>query len=134
MVNEAGHKKEYDRKRYLSLRDLVKIRTRHYTKLHPESQAIYQAIQRCHNPNAQAYKWYGARGIKCFFTTGKELIDDIGKRPSVKHSLDRINNDGHYEQGNVRWATKKEQCFNSRAIHIPRSRQTGRFICLKQSI
>jgi len=41
-------------------------------------------------------------------------LDHLGKRPTVRHSLDRINNDGHYELGNVRWATKKEQRANRR--------------------
>jgi hypothetical protein len=38
----------------------------------------------------------------------------MGKRPSVDHSIERINNDGDYEPGNCKWATKKEQALNTR--------------------
>lgn len=41
------------------------------------------------------------------------FLRDVGPRPSMKHSLDRFpNNDGHYEPGNVRWATRAEQQTN----------------------
>ncbi len=42
------------------------------------------------------------------------FLAHIGRRPSPSHSLDRINNDGNYEPGNVRWATKREQGLNRR--------------------
>lgn len=74
-------------------------------------------IQRCHDPNSQRYPLYGARGIEVcprWRTSFVAFLQDVGERPSPKHSLDRINNGGDYEPGNVRWATKKEQMRNMR--------------------
>lgn len=71
-------------------------------------------LQRCRNPNNHAYAGYGGRGIRCYFTTAEEIIGDIGRRPNNMYSIDRIDNNGHYERGNVRWATKKQQAANRR--------------------
>jgi len=71
---------------------------------------------RCFNKNSPRYHQYGGRGITmCERWNSFELFAlDIGDRPSKKHSLDRINNDGNYEPGNIRWATAKEQNRNRR--------------------
>lgn len=71
---------------------------------------------RCKNPNHVAYKHYGGRGISVCERWEKfeHFFADIGKRPSKNHSIDRIDNDGNYEPGNVRWATSKEQRANQR--------------------
>lgn len=72
--------------------------------------------ERCNNPKAQRYNYYGARGIRVCERWGSfELfIQDMGRRPSPKHSIDRIDNDGNYEPGNCRWATQDQQIKNSR--------------------
>jgi hypothetical protein len=67
------------------------------------------------------HKNYAARGIKiCESWVGDfpQFLRDVGLRPSAKHSLDRIDNDGDYEPGNVRWSTNIEQCANTRKNRI----------------
>ena len=77
------------------------------------------AKQRCNNPINKAYKYYGGRGIEFRFETVEQATDwiiaNIGYRPSKKHSIDRIDVNGHYEAGNLRWATLIEQANNKRA-------------------
>lgn len=70
--------------------------------------------RRCDDPRATGYQNYGARGIKCLLNSPQEILDDIGHRPSKTHTIDRIKNNGHYEKGNIRWATKLEQGANKR--------------------
>jgi len=79
-----------------------------------ELNAYHAAKMRCVNPNNPAFNNYGGRGIEFRFDSFEEFLADIGEKPTPQHSLDRINNDGHYEKGNVRWATPKEQVLNSR--------------------
>lgn len=60
---------------------------------------------------------YGGRGITVcerWIFSVLNFIEDMGKKPSLRHSLDRINNNGIYEQSNCRWATRTEQEFNKR--------------------
>ena len=72
------------------------------------------ARQRCLNPKSPAYPNYGGRGVEFRFSSFEEWHDELGYKPSPTHSVDRINNNGHYERGNVRWATKSEQNRNQR--------------------
>jgi hypothetical protein len=101
-----------------------------------EYQAFKNARARCTNPNFTLYKYWGGRGIEFRFATFKEFFDVIGPKPTPQHTLDRIDNDGHYEAGNVRWATMKEQAVSRRlrGPHSPETRArisktlTGRFL------
>jgi hypothetical protein len=73
--------------------------------------------QRCSNRRHKSYEDYGGRGILVYFGwVGRggfeEFLADVGKRPSRRHTLDRIDPDGNYEPGNVRWATKSVQNSN----------------------
>lgn len=72
---------------------------------------------RCHRPSHPRYSLYGGRGIRVcgrWFSSFEAFLTDMGPKPSPAHSLDRIDVNGHYEPGNVRWAEQKEQCRNQR--------------------
>lgn len=77
--------------------------------------------RRCSNKNDRAYKHYGDRGITVcarWLNSFEAFLRDVGNRPSSKHSIDRIDNNGNYEPGNVKWSTQKEQNNNTRRNHI----------------
>ncbi len=83
--------------------------------------AWHHIFDRCYKATDKVFKWYGARGIQVCARWHKgnpngflNFINDVGARPSRKHSIDRINNDGHYMPSNIRWATSVEQRNNQR--------------------
>lgn len=80
----------------------------------PERRAYAKAKHRCTNPEAQGYHHYGGRGIEFRFESFREFVDHLGPRPTRGYSLDRIDNSGHYEPGNVRWASIRQQVNNKR--------------------
>lgn len=88
--------------------------TTHGASKLPEYQAWADAKRRCTNPNHEYFSHYGGRGIKFLFNSFEQFYSHIGPRPHKKLSLDRIDNNGHYQIGNVHWATSKEQSNNRR--------------------
>jgi hypothetical protein len=74
-------------------------------------------LDRCYNKNSIGYQNYGGRGISVCAEWKKSFtafLQELGEKPNDKLSLDRINNDGNYEPGNVRWATRAQQLANRR--------------------
>lgn len=102
---------------------------------HPLYVSWKAMVQRCSDPHLPEWKYYGGRGIAVcagwkHFANYCVDIGNIGPKPSPQHSLDRINNDGHYSCGhcqqcveaewrmNLRWATKSEQNLNRRGCVV----------------
>jgi hypothetical protein len=87
--------------------------TTHGLSNSPEERAYDHARQRC-KPNHNKHAHYFDRGIRFEFTSFEQFYAEVGPKPTPKHSLDRIDNDGNYAPGNIRWATKSEQERNKR--------------------
>jgi hypothetical protein len=90
--------------------------TTHGMERTPEYSSWQAMKARTLNPSNPAYARYGGRGITVhpgWIHDFMAFYEHIGPRPAGR-TLDRINNDGNYEPGNVRWATPSEQAFNRR--------------------
>jgi hypothetical protein len=96
-----------------------------FTKNDKEKELMYARYKnmkrRCYNEKNNNYPNYGGRGIivcdRWMEPNGMGFVnfcEDMGPRPSSKHSIDRINNDGNYEPSNCKWSTNSEQVKNQR--------------------
>lgn len=104
--------------------------------MHGDSQSAEYKIwggilSRCNNPRHTPYPFYGGRGIRVCdrWLQYENFLADMGRRPSPKHSIDRIDNDGDYAPENCRWAVMSEQWRNTRRTRLVSFR--GKTQCLK---
>jgi hypothetical protein len=115
----------------LAIRNLVHGDTRQGGSS-PEYRAWPNMKDRCYNPKNNSYRRYGGRGLTVserWRNSYKTFLEDIGRRPSPKHSLDRINNSLGYFPENCRWATSEVQRRNSRGL--VQVNIDGEVVCLK---
>lgn len=96
-------------------------RTSHGMTSSPEYKIWVGMKERCHNDTCAGYKNYGARGISVcpeWNVSFEQFYSDIGPRPSINHSVERIDVNGNYEPSNCKWATKVDQARNRRPKNL----------------
>jgi hypothetical protein len=103
-------------------RDVPKIYSTTHGRTGTGEYVAWRSIKsRCNNPKNISYPRYGGRGIRvcsAWEMSFECFLADMGPKPSRRHSIERINSDGHYEPSNCRWATSSEQARNRRSNHI----------------
>ena len=85
--------------------------------LSPEFRSWTQMVRRCTEPSFVSYPRYGGRGITVCdrWLIFVNFLEDVGLRPGNGYTIDRIDNDGHYQPGNVKWSSVAEQNRNRRS-------------------
>lgn len=94
-----------------------------------------QMKARCYNKKHHAHARYGGRNITVcerWANSFENFIEDMGQKPTSKHSLDRVNPNGNYEPSNCRWADHNEQAMTRRhsnpyvGVYFERSKKSWR--------
>lgn len=84
----------------------------------PEYSVWSSMLRRCGSPKSGDYDDYGGRGISVcseWANSFEAFINHVGRRPSRDSKIDRIDVDGNYEPGNVRWIDSSQSAMNKRA-------------------
>lgn len=109
--------------------------TTHGRSKSPEYNSWNAMRQRCYYQKHKDFSDYGGRGITVcerWRHSFAAFFEDVGPRPSPDHTIDRIDSDGNYEPGNVRWSNRFKQAQNRRftiRVVLP----DGRNVTLKQA-
>ena len=103
------------KKTEMSTNDVRPDETLRGTQNNPTYASWRQAQRRCTDPRTPSYPNYGGRGIKFLIPSWRDIASTIGPRPPG-HTLDRIDSDGHYEIGNIKWSTQRDQNRNRRSV------------------
>lgn len=101
---KTGKVKEGQKKYYSTIRGILNAR-------------YHNILTRCNNPNCKRYEDWGGRGIRCLFESFNDFYDYVVNHLQVNPiglQIDRINNDGNYERGNIRFVTPKINANNRR--------------------
>lgn len=98
------------------LRDILPTVNYRHGESHssPEYRAWKAMRTRARNPNIPGAQWYNLKGVKCCkrWNDYRKFLADMGRKPTPRHTLDRINSNGDYKPSNCRWATYAEQMVN----------------------
>jgi len=116
-MSNADRRRRYRAKNLEACRASSRIAAAKKRKAFPEYTSWQNMLSRCYNPAHPRFTDYGGRGISVCSRWRRSFVafrEDVGARPSNRHTLDRLNNDGNYMETNCCWATHQQQAEHTR--------------------